>query len=158
MAGSEEQEECDEGVLKVPEGDLGLLSQEEIDALLEAGEETGNSADVIQELVTEALVAKMRLRSGLVLDEVMSPHDHESWKHWYDEKGSGNDNDLDLIIDDLEDFTQRDVEMLTKIGVVTLRDLCLLSQDDLRRAGIDDEEIYRIELFLFKRFVFFLMG
>ena len=163
MAGSEEQKEGDDRILKlikdgsVSSGDeLVLLSQEEVDALLHAGSEEEDEVDVIDDLVTDALIAKLELRRQMVkLNGYVSAAD---WRDYYEQRADMFRSSLDQIIaEPSTKFSSRNRKKFSEMGIITFRDLCLLSEEELKKAGFTDPEITSILLVL-NRFDLFLMG
>ncbi len=157
MAGSEEQQEEGDGkLLKLIEDGSDTLSREEIDALLATTEDSGNSADVIQELVTDALIAKLVLHRALVRMHGDLPV--ERWRGYYNPLADKFKSSLCRIIAEsdagfFDGYRKRFVGM----GIVTFQDLCLCSVEELGKAGFTDLEIESIQLIL-HRLELFLMG
>ena len=155
MAESEEQEEGNDKLLGFPESEDEPvpLSQEEIDALLEIDIEN-SEVNEVDDLVTDALIAKLILRGSLVSRG--GDFSVEDWRNCYNKEADRIKPSLNRVVAESDmDFSDIQRERFAKMGIVTFRDLCLLSVEELRKADFVDFEIksiqnilYRLELWL----------
>ena len=160
MAKSEVPKEGDDNLLEFPKiDDMKVeLSQEEIDALLEIDIENGENSEVdeIDDLVTDALIAKLVLRRSLVSRGGDFPV--EDWRNCYNQEAGRIKSSLNRVVAESNmDFSDIQRERFAKMGIVTFRDLCLLSEEELRKVGFEDLEIESIQAIL-RRFKLWLMG
>lgn len=158
MDESEVQEDGDDNLLKFPEDGLVPLSQEEVDALLEIDIENDEESEVdeIDDLVTDALIAKLMLRREMWLGVGYATD--AKWKKYYNSGTERFACSLKKVIAKcIVDFSDIQRERFASIGIVTFRDLCLLNEEELRKAGFEDSEIESIKAIL-RRFKLWLMG
>ena len=155
-SGSDGQAEKGNGsILEFPENDSVPLSQEEIDALLEIDIEN-SEVNEVDDLVTDALVAKLVLHKTLVRMWGDFPIEH--WRGYYTPLADKFKSSLNIVIAESDaDFSDTQRERLAKMGIVTFRDLCLLSVEELRKADFGDFEIKSIQNILY-RLELWLMG
>ena len=157
MAESEEQEEGNDKLLGFPESEDEPvpLSQEEIDALLEIDIEN-SEVNEVDDLVTDALIAKLILRGSLVSRG--GNFSVEDWRNCYNKEADRIKPSLNRVVAESDmDFSDIQRERFAKMGIVTFRDLCLLSEEELRKVEFEDSEIESIQVIL-HRFKLWLMG
>ncbi len=157
MAESEEQEEGNDKLLGFPESEDEPvpLSQEEIDALLEIDIEN-SEVNEVDDLVTDALIAKLILRGSLVSRG--GDFSVEDWRNCYNKEADRIKPSLNRVVAESDmDFSDIQRERFAKMGIVTFRDLCLLSEEELRKVEFEDSEIESIQVIL-HRFKLWLMG
>jgi hypothetical protein len=140
-----------------PSDPIGIneLSEAEIQSLMSAGDE----ADKVEGSINDALIAKTLLRRCLIKEGMLAPNDCFNWEIYYRDREEVAKEFLAVIIAESEvGFSDRDKERFAEIGIVTIRDLCLLSAENLVNSGFNDQEIDTIKSILYVRFNLFLMG